>query len=307
MKACVVGAGFAGLAMALRLQKEGFELQLVDPLGIEGGASAAATGLMHPYVGQSAYRSRFAIEGMQASLELFELAQQALGEKVYQPLELVRIAETEKTLLQMQKNCREFADVVQIDQQSFLIKSAYVVFPEKYRQGLLIHYLRQNGALRRQKIDSLQELAGYDLAVLCTGYGSKEFVPAGEYQYIKGQALSVRLRQELSKAFVGKGYLCPTHQKNIACLGSTYEREFTDVTQDVELAERLLWSNGLKLYQGLEDAQIMGCSAGVRVCSKGLYLPKVTQLAPKIYLMTGYGSRGLLYHAYYAKKFIWES
>lgn len=51
MNIAIIGAGFSGLALAYFLLQSSAHVTLFDAVGIGGGASGIATGLLHPYPG----------------------------------------------------------------------------------------------------------------------------------------------------------------------------------------------------------------------------------------------------------------
>lgn len=56
------------------------------------------------------------------------------------------------------------------------------------------------------------------------------------------------------------------------------------------------------LIPEFKDLEIVGCKVGIRVASPNHYLPITAHLFDNVYLFTGLGSRGLLYHSYFGKK-----
>ena len=126
---------------------------------------------------------------------------------------------------------------------------------------------------------------------------------------VKGQALICPWPKEmppLQKSIVGKGHIIPLNENQIH-LGSTYERgsldeEFTPGKILPDLAEK-----ARNLVPGLEIQKYLGGGAGVRVAKSGHYYPLLTKIKAKAWLMSGLGSRGLLYHAYAAKELVYTA
>ena len=59
MKLAIVGAGFCGVYAAFLASKESnIEITLFDAKGIAAGASGVAAGLIHPFAGRRANKSR---------------------------------------------------------------------------------------------------------------------------------------------------------------------------------------------------------------------------------------------------------
>ena len=81
-KVCVVGAGFAGASTAFHLLERAndagasVDVTLMDEIGIAGGASGVAAGLLHPYTprGKTIWRG---VEGVREAKRLIEAATRA--------------------------------------------------------------------------------------------------------------------------------------------------------------------------------------------------------------------------------------
>ena len=50
------------------------------------------------------------------------------------------------------------------------------------------------------------------------------------------------------------------------------------------------------------ETEVLDCRAGIRVTNPAHYFPILEQINPKTWVMTAFGSRGLLYHAYFGKQ-----
>ncbi len=297
MKVAVVGAGFCGVAVCWHLmQTPGVSVDLFDEKGIGAGASGAAAGLLHPYVGEAGRKSWKADEGLAATLELIAVAEAELGRPVADRSGVVRIGKVEQL----------FDDIIPQDDGTYLITSGLTVYPHLYLQGLWQAAAKRGAALHPAKITSLEELAAYDRIVLTVGAGIFAFEEARRLKLhrTKGQALVCALpagADPLERSIVGKGYLAKGESPRTFYVGSTYEKGDVTAVPCLEAALFELQPKIAGLDPRLANLEVLECRAGIRVGRSGHYIPLLEQLSDKCYAITAMGSRGLLYHAYFAK------
>jgi glycine/D-amino acid oxidase-like deaminating enzyme len=114
----------------------------------------------------------------------------------------------------------------------------------------------------------------------------------------KGQALVCRYPEHLPPlafSVVGEGHISMTEDPSICYLGSTYEEDF-DARQAYLLKEKIA-----AFFPPAREFEVLHVLSGERIAPKSGYLPLVQQVAPRCFVFAGLGSRGLLYHALYAK------
>jgi glycine/D-amino acid oxidase-like deaminating enzyme len=283
MKVAVIGAGFAGLARAYYLS-EHFDVTLFDLKGIGGGASGVSSGLLHPYPGEKGRRSWHAAEALEATRELLKVAEQELGQPVANYEGILKVGE-----------CLDPGeDVEQLSSDTFLIKSGITVFPELYLQGLWLACQKRGVELVIQNITALNELKEFDQIVLATGAGIRHFPECRHLKinFVRGQVLTCVLDQPLERSISAKRYKAMTPSEGICHLGATYERDLIDDKPCKETAIALLQP----------ETEVLDCRAGIRVTNPAHYFPILEQIDPKTWVITAFGSRGLLYHAYFGKK-----
>ena len=94
----IIGAGFCGLAAAWYLSQgqQPARIQIFDPEPIGTTTSGLAAGLLHPFAGAHAKRNPRASEGIAASLELFAVAEKALGYPIVTASGILRLALSEE-------------------------------------------------------------------------------------------------------------------------------------------------------------------------------------------------------------------
>jgi glycine/D-amino acid oxidase-like deaminating enzyme len=278
MRAAVVGAGYAGLAVTWHLLQKQLDVTVFD--GGEG-ASHVSTGLLHPAPGRKAVPIWRAEEGMQATLELLEIA--SLELPVYERTGILRIAATDE----QRKN---------FGGETLWMPDGITVFSRRYLTGL--KKACQKAKFQTQWIQDLAELDEFDLIVLTTGAETLRFFPLPLKKTI-GQCLICRWPERLSMSLLSQGHITPTEDPELCLVGSTYEH--TD-QPDPKKALELLDKAAL-FYPPAKDFKIVEICSGVRIAPQIGYKPVVEKVGPKTWVFTGLGSRGLIYHALFAKSF----
>ena len=307
MKVAVVGAGFAGLALSFYLLEKGIEVDLFDAEGIGGGASGAAVGLLHPYAGEQVRRSYEATAALEEAKKLLSISQEYSLASVADYSGILRKADAlqSQTFFQHRDS---YKDVEFIEEGLFLLKSGIVVHSQNYLEGLFSALQAKGLQLKLQKIESAQELQGYDTFFLAIGAGALSFpgLESLSLQGIKGQALICKWPKtldRLSKSIMGKGYIVPM-EEGVVQIGSTYERGSIDSHVDIEKALSELAPKMRVLIPAWDKIDVIKGKAGVRITRREHYFPLLKQVSSSGWILTGLGSRGLLYHAYAAKKLV---
>lgn len=227
------------------------------------GASHIAAGLLHDSPGKNRLKSERADAAMNAAEELLEVAGwPCLGGLI-----------------------RDGKEV-----------HGYTVFGKRYLQALK----------KKSRVKVVQETVhlpeGFDVVVLAAGYGIKEYGYDLPLRYIKGQVLRCRGRRLPKTSVIGNGYLALSHTPGECYLGSTYEHDFDTPEPDIEEAKRVILPRIATFYPECDTLEIIESLSGVRVANKHHYRPIVKEVDHNVFVMTGFGSRGLLYHALYAKE-----
>ncbi|HEX4839403.1 MAG TPA: FAD-dependent oxidoreductase [Rhabdochlamydiaceae bacterium] len=285
MKVAIIGAGFAGLASAYYLSEplsEHWNVTLFDQKGIGGGASGISSGLLHPYPGEQGRHSWHADEALAAARELLQVAESALG------MPVARFG----GILRKGPCLNPGDDVERLADGSYFIKSGITVFSELYLAGLWKACEQRGVKHVLQHITQLQELEYFDVIVIAAGAGIRNFPECAHLKvgFVKGQVLT--LEKTLEQSISSKRYFAVTSDPKQCHLGSTYERDFMSEEPDLEKAVSLLQP----------EEKVLGCRAAIRVTNPAHYFPLLEQINRKTWALTAFGSRGLLYHAYFGKK-----
>lgn len=285
MRCAIVGAGLAGLGAGYFLKQKGYSLTFFDKVGIGGGASGCASGLMHPYVGKEGLRSKFASEAIATTLELIDAAEGALGEKV-----ALRNGIFRHTQLGV------FPDVKFQDGGS-LIESGITLFMERYLLGLFTFL---EGEIIQREVTINDKFDAFDLVILAMGSGFAQFGISLPVDFIKGQILTVASKRIWERSEIGGGHISPMGNGNYQ-IGSTYEHNYENEFPELEKTVNYLDQKIKTFLPPIDTFQVISCKAGVRVAVKGSYLPWIEKIGEKTLVFTGLGSRGLLYHGLYGR------
>lgn len=312
-KIAVVGAGLAGLATFWHLlqkrqnQPQEVELHLIEAKGIAKGASGAALGLLHPFAGSRCRLNWRGLEGVASTSRLLAAASSSLALPLARRVPLLRIATHERQGAIWQEAVRLYPqflrpESIECARWGAVSLDAQLIECSSYLEGLWLDCARHEGVYRlEQRIRQLDQLDGYDAFVLAMGAEtlSMQGLPPLPLHLVKGQLLEVALPAKslsLSTPIGASSYLLPS----LSCadrwlIGASYERRFTSPDPDKVEAQQLLLPPLFSFLPELKAAELVGCRAGLRVMAPG-HRPLIQQVAPRGWVATGLGSKGLLYH-----------
>jgi glycine/D-amino acid oxidase-like deaminating enzyme len=168
--------------------------------------------------------------------------------------------------------------------------------------------------------------AGCDAVVLANGAGCnalwKSAAPGTEdlpFMYVRGQTLSVPLKVDTRRSYAGgapaavlsaefPGYVVPLNDM-LVC-GATHEYgELSDLQRmapDLDQAVMRLRSKLDVIYPHLPWELAQSATAGIRVSTQRCHLGRLPVIGrharnSKVWLISGFGSKGLVYHALLAR------
>lgn len=324
-KVAVLGAGFSGLATAWHLlnhpKAKKLNVTVIDPLGVGGGASGVAAGLLHPYAGLFARINFRAREGYTATRELLEISERTLGEKVCEDSGVLRVVLSEQQLKDYSICAKLHDDVDWLSAEEtsikvpglasapgIFIRSGITVYTEKYLLGLWKACAKLGARFEAKAIVSMEDLAEYDVVIAAVGASCKS-IPELSYlpiNGVKGQILELEWPEHIEplSCVINSQVYCVMNQNNKTCFaGSTFEKNFPTTEPCLAEAEAEIMPKLIQLYPPLENAKIISCRAGVRARGPG-HLPLAKHVGGKLWVITGMGSKGLLYHSLYAKELV---
>jgi glycine/D-amino acid oxidase-like deaminating enzyme len=309
MRIAIIGGGLSGLALCWHLVKfPNCQVTVFEKKGIGAGASGVSTGLLHPYAGEQVRRSWRAEEGINATCALLKVAEDELKKKIILSKGVIRILEDKEQQEQFARHFFSYGDVEKLDESRFLVASGMTIDVPKYLKGLAQASISKGAKFVIQEIKDLSELEEFDVIIVAAGSSSFAFegcsVPKADLT--KGQVLTYRLPDGVpfSHSLVAKGYISLSDQPDVFHLGSTYERDFHTEDPCVEKAVRELTPKLSFFFPELKHYSLLDCRAGIRVGRRGHYHPFADRMNQKCWLLSGLGSRGLLYHAYAAQNLV---
>lgn len=321
MRIAIIGAGFAGLATAWHLLQHRRSLHIVvfDPLGIGGGASGIAAGLLNPYSGAHAKLSAHGHEGMKSTCELLECASKTLGSSVANCFGVLRVAVSEEQRQDYQLCAARYGDVKQYTAEQcqrlvpgvllaegILITSAITVNCPLYLQGLWRACEREGALFEKGKVSSPSDLKGFDLVVVAAGAATPLFTETAHLPLtpVKGQVLELSWPSHLPPPPLplnSQAYLVMHPDKATCIVGATYERTFTTHAPEISIAKAEIMPKVCAFLPALEDASIVDCRSGIRM-STPTHLPIISRINKRCWVFSGLGSKGLLYHSLFGRK-----
>jgi glycine/D-amino acid oxidase-like deaminating enzyme len=315
-KVAVVGAGFAGLSVAWHGLQKNWEIAVFDPAGIGGGASGIATGLLYPFPGRLCLRPWLASEGMAAASELLHIAEMALQKPVALRSGIYRAAILPVQKRAFRERAAEDPEAIWMEDLQTCVPSAtkmaglwipsgITVFSKLYLEGLWKACSERGAILHQRKINALEELQAFDATVLCTGAEVFQFPECAHLPLspVKGQTLLCRWKNPFASSLVGLGHITPTEHQELCHVGSTYEHQMIDLRTTPEAAHELL-TKVRAFCPSSAEFEVVQQAVGIRMALKKGYRPIVEQVAPRAWVFTGLGSRGLLYHAVLGKRLV---
>lgn len=286
VKIAIVGAGIAGLSAAFYLKDHAH----ITLLSKGKGASFAAAGLMHKFVGDTGYKSIYADEAFIDSSAILEMFDPAFYQKT-KILRKILTPEMKEVFLKYQG-----ADLDFLDDDYVVIKEGYLIDVPKYLEKLQHLLLLHQVKFIEKEIEPYEDFSGFDFVIICAGGGIKQLCPALKMKYLKGQAFVYQNLHHHHLPLIAKGYLAPFSDKVV--IGSTYEKKFVNQEPDFEIAQQYLKEPLKQYFHPYETQEVVEILAGIRVFHPNYNHPKIIKKNDKTLIVTGLGSRGLLYHGF---------
>lgn len=324
MNIAIIGGGFSGLALAWTLLQTNHHLKisLFDAQGIGAGASGIAAGLMHPFSGAHSKLNRWGHEGIKATIQLLEASEKALGKKIYNSKGILRPALLPSQMEEFHSASKKYPDEIEWFSEEkmqniipglgnvpgIFIKEGITVYTKDYLQGLWLSCQGLGAQFIHHQVNSLNELADFDFILVAMGAHCLDLKDLAHLPltYTKGQILELEWPIGLPSLPIplNSQIYCVMLSDGKRCLvGSTYERNFSSFASDVNAAKAEILPKLALLYPPLREAKIIDCHAGIRA-SAPQHLPLLQQVNKRCFVLSGMGSKGLLYHGLFAQRLV---
>ncbi len=325
MKVAILGAGFAGLAVSWYVTHYTLgaaHIDLLDPNPIGMGASRISLGLLNPYMGKKATRAWESNNSLRETHRLITESANTLNSPLVLSKGILRPASSDQQILDFQKCAEENRDVQWWDKKrcekkipglqlpahggGIYIADGLTVNVEKYLDGLWRACMRHGANYQTLTVLKKDQLAPYDHVVIAMGASSLDFEILQQLPMsrVKGQIIQLQWPDTLAPlpmSLSGRGQIVMAPDRKSCFVGSTYERDFTDLNTDPEYARAEILGKVAPYFPALEQMPMLGCQARLRGTTKSR-LPLVGKLNEKIWFITGLGSKGLFYHGWAAKQ-----
>lgn len=321
MKIAIVGAGLCGLATAWHLaQHKEFSVSLFDSNPIGKSTSGMAAGLLHGFAGAHAKLNWRAEDGLKATSSLIRVAEEALNSPIAQLTGILRPVITEEQSNDFLLCAKTFPENVHwwnpeeclkripqiVPNPGIFVDQGYLVDCQKYLEGLWKACESLGVTFEIAQIDNLGQLNDFARIALTIGAG---VIAMDETKHLpvkrtKGQVLELSppaLLAPLPFPINSQGYLLYNPFSKTYIAGATYERSYTDASPDPAFAQADILPKVQTMVPGCIFDKILDCRAGFRAVTPD-HRPLLKQITSKCWILTGMGSKGLLYHALFAKE-----
>jgi len=322
----IVGAGLAGACAAFTLSRD-HRVHVLEAEEPASGASGAAAGLVNPFMGRRAqpvWRLREALDAVPTLLE------RAGASDLFPDTGVLRPAVEPDQVAPFQEAADEHPDLatwlspgavherypaVQPDRGALYIPRGGAVNVGAMVRALLAAAEEQGATVETQapvlywretpdaamvevdRGDDTEELRA-DRVLLALGQG---FPPFPELQRlgldgVKGQTVRVHRPEGLAgnlPPMSGRGYIVPDGDTLV--LGSNYDNDYDDLSPDPD-ATAYIREKTSKMLPGLDEAEVLDATAGVRVMHSATNRPLLGPLPhrERLWTFTALGSKGLL-------------
>lgn len=185
---------------------------------------------------------------------------------------------------------------------SYFLYNSYTVDCKLYLKGLYKACIANGCVFELAEIDSLDALIHFDHSIVATGAFTHSIQQAKNVPItvVKGQLLEVEApaKDPLPYPIFSKGYIIPRSSNWV--MGATFERKFTTLDSNPPYAESILRKMISSFSPYYSTLPMICCKAGARATTKD-HRPLILEIGSKAHCITGFGSRGLLYHALLAE------
>ncbi len=170
-----------------------------------------------------------------------------------------------------------------------------------YLKGLFQACLSKGIKFEKRMISSLPMLKDFDHCIIATGASANVFPELTSFRLnsVKGQVLELEWPQHLTPLPLplnSHAYIVMADNQKTCFVGSSFEKNYKDPAPDLETAKKEIMPKVEELIPDLSQAPVVACYAGIRAVTPN-HLPVAKQVNQRLSILSGMGSKGLLYHA----------
>ncbi|PAV74311.1 hypothetical protein WR25_23560 [Diploscapter pachys] len=139
--------------------------------------------------------------------------------------------------------------------------TTYYIQPTLYMDHLMKKFLDNGGKIEGRKVDSFDQIAGYDLIINCTGLNAHSVLKDKDLHPIRGQIIRYKCDGFMHFYNDGDTYILPN--RDFLVIGGTKDRHKWETELDDNVAKKLL-ENAFKTAPQLRNGQILSHHVGLR-------------------------------------------
>jgi glycine/D-amino acid oxidase-like deaminating enzyme len=292
----IVGQGLAGTCLGLELLKREVPFRIIDPG--EGGSSRVAAGLINPLTGKRFQPSWMIEDFHPAALDFYHEIEQRLGEQLWHPLPVMRLASSEKEWMKISAKLELPETQAWLDPESkaptppgfaehVVLKGGGWLDTRRFLEVTRDHFERQ-GVLE-VGTDEGQPIT--EERILCEGAQGLVRNQLGKHRCAKGEILTVLADWPEDHIKIGAGgWLIPIGNGRFR-IGSTYEWEQLDGLPTTRGMERI---SEIISKLGGPEYKIVDHVAGIRPILRRSQ-PLIGKTPEGHWFFNALGSKGTLY------------
>ncbi len=327
MKIAIIGAGFSGLALGWYFAHSKLKSATITIFDKNVSASSIAAGLLHPFSGAHAKLNWRGFEGFQETIHLIKTASQASDQMICSPKKgIIRLALNQEQYNDFKRCSDQYPNEVEwletstcqkllpgcAEAPGIFIKNGVAIHVPAYLKAM--QKLCENFGIQfiKKEVRSLKEIDDFNLIVVAAGAESLGIteLETQPMSIVKGQVLELSWPHHaipLAHPLNSHVYLVMA-QGNTSCLvGATYERDGNYLSNkqwiDIKRAKEELLPKAFALFPALKESKMINCYAGLRAVAKN-HQPLARKIDKHVWILSGLGSKGLLYHTLYAKELV---
>lgn len=314
----IIGSGLAGLA-------SGFEYLQIQPskgpidfyyTPQHPSASLVASGLLHLFHGVQARIPDQGREALALVLNLIKTLEED-SSSIAQPTPMLRPSKNHIQQSMFQARSKQYPEELKfgdfdvdghIFKNALMIDQAWIINTPIYMEKLRL-FLEKHSCTFIEQTAPKDLLDRYERVIIAAGAQTLELM-----KKLSGEELPSSLETILTKGQVAlcdgvkppsvtlnaRTYIIPGPHPNSVLCGATFERTFSTADPQPSPERSRVWQEGVLAWPTLSRAKVTWKS-GVRLSGPS-HKPFIASYQGKLFVISGLGSKGLIYHRLMAQK-----